>query len=138
MKIRNYKENQNLLSSVSEYLTIYRSLVAEHADNKLSLSSAVHNLLMPITEVYLNWDRSEPMLTDKNDRTYQPTLDAWATSEFEKSKSLLAEMREMRIPSFDTGKGGYKTETDFLSFLKMVVTLRYRPLLAHSWRIEYR
>lgn len=137
MKIRNYKETQELLS-VSEYLTIYRSLVADNADNKISLSNAVHKLLINLSNVYHNWDNSEPMLTDKHGRTYQPEMDKWSLAELEKVKSVLAELAEMKVPNFDTGKGGYKTETDFLSFLKMECVLRYRPLLAASWRIEQR
>ena len=136
MKIRNYKETQELLS-VSEYLTIYREWVAQGLERG-ELSSKVHNLLINLSNVYHNWDNSEPMLTDKHGRTYQPEMDKWSLAELEKVKLVLAELREMNVPEFDTAKGSYKTETDFLSFLKMECVLRYRPLLAASWRIEQR
>ena len=136
MKIRNYKETQELLS-VSEYLTIYREWVAQGLERN-ELFSKVHNLLINLSNVYHNWDNSEPMLTDKHGRTYQPEMDKWSLAELEKVKLVLAELREMNVPEFDTAKGSYKTETDFLSFLKMECVLRYRPLLAASWRIEQR
>jgi hypothetical protein len=136
IQIRNYKETQELLS-VSEYLAIYREWVAQGLERG-ELFTKVHNLLINLSNVYLNWDNSEPMLTDKRGHSYQIELDKWAIAEFDKVKSVLAELREMNVPEFDTDKGGYKTETDFLSFLKMECSLRYRPLLAHSWRVEYR
>ena len=77
------------------------------------------------------------MLTDKNGRMYQPEMDKWAMSEFAKVKSLLAELREMNVPDF-TASTIHQTETEFLSYLEMCLVLRYRPLLAHSWRVEYR
>ena len=135
-QIRNYKETQDLLS-VSEYLAIYREWVANGFERG-ELASKVHNLLINISNVYLNWDKDAEMLTDKRGNLYQPEMDKWAIAELDKVKSVLAELREMNIPEFDTSVGGYRNEIEFLSFLKMECVLRYRPLLAHSWRVEYR
>jgi len=137
-QIKNYTENVMVLDTIADYQKLYAELVANSNENKLGLFHAVHNAIHPITSTYLNWDNSELILTDKNGRSYQPEMDKWAMSEFAKVKSLLAELREMNVPRFDTAKGGYKTETDFLSYLEMCLVLRYRPLLAHSWRVEYR
>jgi len=136
LQIRNYKETQELLS-VSEYLAIYREWVAQGLSN-LDLSKNVHNLLINLSNVYLNWDNSEPMLTDKNGRSYQPEMDKWAIAELEKVKSVLAELREMNVPDFQTSMRVWENEIYFLAFLEMECVLRYRPLLAHSWRVEYR
>ena len=137
MKIRNYKENTMVLDTIADYQKLYADLVANSNGNNLDLFHAVHNAIHPITSTYLNWDNSEPMLTDKHGRSYQPEMDKWAMAEFAKVKSLLAELREMNVPEFRTSYF-HKTETEFLSYLEMCLVLRYRPLLAHSWRVEYR
>jgi|APGre2960657404_1045060.scaffolds.fasta_scaffold42259_1 hypothetical protein len=134
IQFKNYKETQELLS-VSEYLAIYREWVAQGLERG-ELSSKVHNLLINLSNVYLNWDFSEPILTDKHNRKYQPEMDKWALAEFDKVKSVLAELRKMNVPEFQPSL--CETETEFLAFLKMECDLRYRPLLAHSWRVGQR
>jgi hypothetical protein len=137
MKIRNYKETQKLLS-VSEYLTIYREWVAQGLERG-ELSSKVHNLLINLSNVYLNYDyENDKFAIAKNGYQYSIDCDKWSAIEFDKVKLVLEELAEMEVPKFDTDKGGYKTETDFLSFLKMECVLRYRPLLANSWKREQR
>lgn len=137
MKIRNYKETQELLS-VSEYLTIYREWVAQGLERG-ELSSKVNNLLINLSNVYLNYDYdNDEFAIAKNGYPYSIDCDKWSAIEFDKVKSVLAELAEMKVPNFDIDKGGHKTETDFLSFLKMECNLRYRPLLANSWRREQR
>jgi len=136
-KIKNYKENTMVLDSVADYQKLYAELVAKTNGVRSELFTAVHNALHPICTTWLNWDRSEPMLTAKNGIPYQPAMDAWAMSEFAKVKSLLAELRKMDVPEFRTAYF-HQTEAEFLSYLEMCLVLRYRPLLAHSWRVEYR
>jgi len=137
LQIRNYKETQELLS-VSEYLAIYREWVAQGLSN-FDLSKNVHNLLINLSNVYLNYDDSnDEFATDKNGRTYSVSCDKWAMAEFDKVKSVLAELREMNVPEFQTSMRLWESETNFLAFVKMECVLRYRPLLAHSWRVEYR
>ena len=137
MKIRNYKENTMVLDTIADYKKLYADLVAKSNGVKLDLFHAVHNAIHPLTSTYLNWDNTEPMLTDKHGRNYQPEMDKWAIAELAKVKSLLAELREMNVPDF-TASTIHQTETEFLSYLEMCLVLRYRPLLAHSWRVEYR
>ena len=72
-QIRNYKETQELLS-VSEYLAIYREWVASGLERG-ELYRNVHNLLINLSRVYLNYDNTEPILKDKFGYSYQPTLD---------------------------------------------------------------
>lgn len=136
-KINNYKENTMVLDTIADYKKLYAELVANSNGNNLDLFHAVHNTLHPICSTYLNWDKDAEMLTDKRGNLYQPEMDKWAMAEFAKVKSLLAELREMRVPEFQTSYF-HKTETQFLSYLQMCLVLRYRPLLAHSWRVEYR
>lgn len=136
LQIRNYKETQELLS-VSEYLAIYREWVAQGLSN-FDLSKNVHNLLINLSNVYLNWDKDAEMLRDKRGNLYQPEMDKWAIAELEKVKSVLAELREMNVPNFQTSMRVWENEIYFLAFLEMECVLRYRPLLAHSWRVEYR
>ena len=137
MERKNYKQTQELLS-VSEYLAIYREWVAQGLERG-ELFTKVHNLLINLSNVYLNYDHAnDEFATDKKGYQYSVSCDKWSLVELEKVKSVLAELREMNVPEFSTANGGYKTEMDFLSFLKMECVLRYRPLLAHSWRVEYR
>lgn len=137
MQIKTYKENTMVLDTIADYQKLYAELVANSNGNKLGLFHAVHNAISPISSVYLNWDNNAEMLTDKHGRSYQPEMDKWAMAEFAKVKSLLAELRKMSIPQFSNA-GSHKTETEFLSYLEMCLVLRYRPLLAHSWRVEQR
>lgn len=136
-KINNYKENTMVLDSVADYQKLYAELVAKTNGVRGELFTAVHNAIHPISTTSLNWDKSEPLLTAKNGIPYQPAMDTWAMSEFAKVKSLLAELRKMEVPDFSTSNS-HQTEIEFLSYLEMVLVLRYRPLLAHSWRVEYR
>lgn len=137
IQIRNYKETQELLS-VSEYLAIYREWVAQGLSN-YDLTMNAHKLLMTLSDVYLNYDNSnDEFATDRHGRTYSVSCDKWAIAELEKVKSVLAELREMNVPEFQTSMRLWESETNFLAFLKMECVLRYRPLLAHSWRAEYR
>jgi|APGre2960657404_1045060.scaffolds.fasta_scaffold141996_2 hypothetical protein len=137
MKFKNYKENTMVLDTIADYQKLYAELVANSNGNKLDLFHAVHNAIHPISSIYLNWDNSEPMLTDKHGRMYQTEMDKWSIGEFAKVKSLLAELREMNVPQF-SNSGSHQTETEFLSYLEMCLVLRYRPLLANSWRVEQR
>lgn len=136
-KINNYKENTMVLDTIADYQKLYAELVANSNGVKLDLFHAVHNALHPICDTYLNWDKDAEMLRDKRGNLYQPEMDKWAMAEFAKVKSLLAELREMNVPDF-TASTIHQTETEFLSYLEMCLVLRYRPLLAHSWRVEYR
>ena len=73
IQIRNYKETQELLS-VSEYLAIYREWVASGLERG-ELYKKVHNLLINLSNVYLNWDKDAEMLRDKRGNLYQPEMD---------------------------------------------------------------
>ena len=137
IQIRNYKETQELLS-VSEYLAIYREWVAQGL-SKYDLTMNAHKLLMTLSDVYLNYDNSnDEFAVDRHGKTYSVSCDKWAIAELDKVKSVLAELREMNVPEFQTSMRLWESETNFLAFLKMECVLRYRPLLAHSWRAEYR
>lgn len=136
IQIRNYKETQELLS-VSEYLAIYRELVADGFERG-ELYKKIHNLLINLSNVYLNWDKDAEMLRDKRGNLYQPEMDKWAIAELEKVKSVLAELREMEIPAYQSEMRIWESENNFLAYLKLVCVLRSRSLLAHSWRVEYR
>lgn len=137
IQIRNYKETQELLS-VSEYLAIYREWVAQGISN-YDLSKNVHNLLINLSNVYLNYDNSnDEFAIAKNGYRYSVSCDKWALVELAKVKSVLAELREMEIPEYQTEMRVWENEIYFLSFVKMMCVLRYRPLLAHSWRVEHR
>jgi hypothetical protein len=103
------------------------------------LSSKIHNLVIPITRVYLNHADSDTLLPQKNsDWKYSVEMDNWGTSEFANVKSVLAELREMEIPSHKNTNLVWDSETNFLSFLQMCLVLRSRALLAHSYRVEKR
>ena len=137
MKINTWKSNVSVLS-VSDYRKIYSAWSAEFERGELG--SKIHNLLMPITDVYLNYDyENDTMLSQKNSEwKYSAECDAWAMSEFAKVKSVLAELREMEIPSHQNTNLVWENETNFLAFLKMCCVLRSRVLLAHSYRVEQR
>ena len=127
-KINNYKENTMVLDSVADYQKLYAELVAKTNGVRGELFTAVHNALHPISSTYLTWDKSEPLLTAKNGIPYQPAMDTWAMNEFAKVKSLLAELREMDVPDFSTSNS-LQTEIEFLSYLEMVLVLRYKQTL---------
>ena len=137
MKINNWKENVSVLS-LSDYRKIYSAWSAEFERGELG--SKIHNLIHPITDVYLNYDyEKDTMLSQKNSEwKYSVECDNWATSEFANVKSVLAELREMEIPSYQSGDLIWENETKFLGYLKMCCVLRSRALLAHSYRVEQR
>jgi hypothetical protein len=137
MKINNWKSNVSLLS-VSEYANIYRSLSAQFERGELFLE--LGKVLNPISNVVLNYDyENDTMLSQKNSEwKYSLELDNWATSEFAKVKSVLAELREMKTPAYNNEMRIWENETNFLSALEMYCRLRSRVLLAHSYRVEQR
>jgi hypothetical protein len=137
MKINTWKSNVSVLS-VSDYRKIYSAWSAEFERGELG--SKIHNLIHPITDVYLNYDyEKDTMLSQKNSEwKYSVECDNWATSEFANVKSVLAELREMEIPSYQSGDLIWENETKFLGYLKMCCVLRSRALLAHSYRVEQR
>ena len=137
MKINTWKSNVSLLS-VSEYANIYRSLSAQFERNELFLE--LGKVLNPISNVVLNYDyENDTMLSQKNSEwKYSLELDNWATSEFAKVKSVLAELREMKTPAYNNEMRIWENETNFLSALEMYCRLRSRVLLAHSYRVEQR
>jgi hypothetical protein len=136
MKINNYKANVSVLS-----VSVYRKLYAEMSSQfeRGELSSAIHKLVMPITDVYLNPDyENDNFLVAKNGYRYSVEMDNWGTTEFANVKSVLAELREMEIPNHQNTNLIWESETNFLAFLKMCCVLRSRALLAHSYRVEQR
>lgn len=136
MKINNWKSNVSVLS-VSDYRKIYSAWSAEFERGELA--SKIHNLIHPITDVYLNPDYdNDTMLVAKNGYRYSVEMDNWGTSEFANVKSVIAELREMEITSYQSGDNIWESETKFLGYLKMCLTLRSRSLLAHSYRVEQR
>lgn len=136
-KINTWKDNVSVLS-VSDYRKIYADLSAEFELGELG--SKIHNLLHPITDVYLNYDyENDHMLSQKNSEwKYSAECDAWSSNEFTKVKSVLAELREMEIPAYQSEMRIWESENNFLAYLKLVCVLRSRALLANSWRIEGR
>jgi hypothetical protein len=136
MKINNWKSNVSVLS-VSDYRKIYSVWSSQFERGELG--SKIHNLIHPITNVYLNHAESDTLLPQKNSEwKYSVEMDNWATSEFANVKSVIAELREMEITSYQSGDVIWESETKFLGYLKMCLTLRYRSLLAHSYRVEQR
>jgi hypothetical protein len=136
MKINNYKANVSVLP-VSVYRKLYAEMSSQFERGELSL--AIHKLIHPITDVYLNPDyENDNFLVAKNGYRYSVEMDNWATSEFANVKSVLAELREMEIPSYQSGDLIWENETKFLGYLRMCLTLRSRALLAHSYRVEQR
>lgn len=136
MKINNYKANVSVLS-----VSVYRKLYAEMSSQleRGELSSAIHKLVMPITDVYLNPDyENDNFLVAKNGYRYSVEMDNWGITEFANVKSVLAELDEMGIPNHENTNRIWESETNFLSFLKMCCVLRSRALLAHSYRVEQR
>lgn len=136
MIIRNWKENVSLLS-VTDYSKIYRNLSAELERGDLFL--ALGKVLHPISNVVLNHDYdTDTMLVARDGYNYSVELDNWTTAEFAKVKSVLAELREMKISTYNNKMRIWESETNFLSALEMYCRLRSRVLLAHSYRVESR
>lgn len=134
--VRNWKANVSLLS-VADYSKIYRNLSAELERGDLFL--ALGKVLNPISDVVLNHDYdNDTILVARNGYNYSVELDNWGTAEFAKVKSVLAELREMKVPTYNNEMRIWESETNFLSALEMYCRLRSRALLAHSYRVESR
>jgi len=135
MKLQTWKETQMLLS-LSDYRKFYAS-IAELPDYEKH--SVIHNKLINLSRVILNHAEGDTLLPQKNSEwRYSAEMDSFAMSEFVKVKNLLAELRELGVPSYHNGMRVSDGETYFLAFLQMECVLRSRPLLAHSWRVEQR
>jgi len=136
MKLQTWKETQMLLS-LSDYRKFYASIAELPIGEK---HSAIHNKLIGLSTIYLNYDyENDTMLSQKNSEwKYSAECDAFAMSEFDKTKKMLAELRELGVPSYHNGMRVSDGETYFLAFLQMECVLRSRVLLAHSWRVEQR
>jgi len=136
MKLKTWKSTQILLS-LSDYRKFYASIAELPISEKHSL---IHNKLIGLSTIYLNYDfENDTMLTQKNSEwKYSAECDAFAMSEFAKTKKMLAELDELGVPDYHNGMRVSDGETYFLGFLKMECVLRSRVLLAHSWRIEQR
>lgn len=135
MKLQSWKETQTLLS-LSDYRKFYASIAELPNGEK---HSAIHNKLINLSRVILNPDyENDTMLTAKNGFTYSAECDSWAMSEFDKVDKLLAELNELGVKSYSTESRVSDGESYFLGFLKMECVLRYRALLANSWRVEKR
>jgi hypothetical protein len=136
MKINNWKENVSVLS-LSDYRKIYSAWSAEFERGELS--SKIHNLVIPITRVYLNHAESDTLLPQKNNEwKYSVEMDNWGTSEFANVKNLLTELYEYGVPNYSNEMRVWESEKNFLAFVKMCCVLRSRALLAHSYRVEQR
>jgi len=136
MKINNWKSTQILLS-LSDYRKFYATIAELPIGEK---HSAIHNKLINLSRVILNPDyENDTMLSQKHwEWKYSAELDSFATSEFVKVKNLLAELNELGVKSYSSDSKVSDGESYFLGFLKMECVLRYRALLAHSYRIEQR
>jgi TFIIF-interacting CTD phosphatase-like protein len=136
MKLKTWKETQILLS-LSDYRKFYATIAELPIGEK---HSAIHNKLINLSSIYLNYDyENDTMLSQKNSEwKYSAECDAFAMSEFAKTKKMLAELDELGVPSYSNEMRVSDGETYFLAFLKMECVLRSRVLLAHSWRVEQR
>ena len=135
MKLKTWKETQILLS-LSDYRKFYATIAELPIGER---HSAIHNKLINLSNVYLNYDyENDTMLIAKNGNKYSAELDSFATSEFVKVKNLLDELNELGVKSYSSDSKVSDGESYFLGFLKMECVLRYRVLLAHSWRVEKR
>jgi hypothetical protein len=136
MKINNWKENVSVLS-LSDYRKIYAELSSQFERGELN--TKLSNLVMPITNVYLNHAESDTLLPQKNsDWKYSVQMDNWGTREFANVKNLLTELYEYKVPNYSNEMRTWESETNFLALLKMCCVLRSRALLAHSYRVEQR
>ena len=136
MNYKSWKETQSLLS-LSDYRKIYAS-IAELPNGEKSM--AIHNKLINLSKIYLNYDfENDTLLTQKNsDWKYSAECDAFAMSEFDKTKKMLDELNALGVKSYSNESRVSDGESYFLGFLKMECSLRYRALLAHSYRVEQR
>jgi len=136
MEIKNWKQTQ-LLLSLSDYRKFYASLEELPFGER---HSAIHNKLIGLSTIYLNYDyENDTMLSQKNsDWKYSAECDAFAMSEFDKTKKMLDELNALGVKSYSSTSSVRDGEDYFLGFLKMECVLRYRCLLAHSYRVERR
>lgn len=136
MKLNTWKSTQILLS-----LSDYRKFYATIAELPyFEQHSAIHNKLIGLSTIYLNYDyENDTLLSQKNsDWKYSAECDAFAMSEFDKTKKMLDELNALGVKSYSNEMRVSDGESYFLGFLKMECVLRYRALLAHSWRVEQR
>jgi hypothetical protein len=135
MKIKNWKENQ-LLLSLSDYKKFYASLEELPYGER---HSAIHHKLINLSQVWLNYDyENDTILIDKFGNKYSADLDVWAMTELAKTKAMLTELNALGVKSYSSTSSVRDGEDYFLGFLKMECVLRYRCLLAHSYRVEQR
>ncbi len=136
MNYKSWKETQILLS-LSDYRKFYAS-IAELPNGEKSM--AIHNKLINLSNIYLNYDyENDTLLTQKNSEwKYSAECDAFAMSEFDKTKKMLDELNALGVKSYNNESRVSDGESYFLGFLKMECVLRYRALLAHSYRVEQR
>jgi len=135
MEIKNWKQSQ-LLLSLSDYRKFYASLEELPFGER---HSAIHNKLINLSTIYLNYDyENDTMLIAKNGYRYSAECDAFAMSEFDKTKKMLDELNALGVKSYSSTSSVRDGEDYFLGFLKMECVLRYRALLANSWRVEQR
>jgi len=135
MKLKTWKETQILLS-LSDYRKFYATIAELPNGEK---HSAIHNKLINLSNVYLNYDyENDTMLIAKNGYDYSAECDSWAMSEFDKVSKMLDELNALGVKSYNNESRVSDGESYFLGFLKMECVLRYRALLANSYRVERR
>jgi len=133
MEIKNWKQTQEL-ETLAEYKKFYAEIAELHFGEKAKL---IHNKLINLSRIWLNPDReNDTFAIAKNGWDYSIEMDKWVLVELEKAKNLLAELKD--VESYSNEMSVRDGESYFLGFLKMEVQLRYRPLLAASWRVETR
>jgi len=135
MEIKNWKQSQ-LLLSLSDYRKFYATIAELPIGEK---HSAIHNKLINLSNIYLNYDyENDTMLIAKNGHNYSAECDAFAMSEFDKTKKMLDELNALGVKSYSSNSKVSDGESYFLGFLKMECVLRSRVLLAHSYRVKQR
>lgn len=133
MEMKNWKQTQEL-ETLAQYKDFYASIAELPLGEK---SMAIHNKLIDLSRVWLNPDReNDTFAIAKNGWDYSIEMDKWVLVELEKAKNLLDELKD--VESYNNYSRIQDGESYFLGFLKMEVILRYRPLLAASWRVETR
>lgn len=133
MEIKNWKQTQEL-ETLDEYKKFYAS-IAELPNGEKSM--AIHKKLIELSRVWLNPDKeNDTFAVAKNGWNYSLEMDKWVLVELEKAGNLLDELKD--VQSYSNEMRVQDGESYFLGFLKMEVQLRYRPLLAASWRVETR
>lgn len=135
MEIKNWKQTQEL-----ETLAEYKKFYAEIAEmDNFDRSNLIHKKLINLSNVYLNPDyENDNFAIAKNGYRYSLEMDKWVLAELEKAGNLLDELNALGVKSYSTESRVSDGESYFLGFLKMEVQIRYRPLLAASWRVETR